>query len=248
MTRILVATDFSEPSLAAVRYGIQLASKQGGTVHLLHVVEGASVHTYAVGGPSQWLSHSIDPGRDWFRSPLGQMLIRRDLCEEARWKLEALVPPACKDHVCTVVTVGKAATEIVRVAKEQGADLILLGRHSGRAWKHVFRRTVAQKVRRKAMMPVISLNVSDDCIGQNARRSGVLGQPMGDSCTLSPNGGGGCTAQDMDPWRHLPSVDVPLDLPAEAHDGPEHAGKSHSATLDEREGCHPGRPSRAIRV
>jgi nucleotide-binding universal stress UspA family protein len=57
------------------------------------------------------------------------------LCEEARWKLEALVPPACKDHVRTVVAVGKAAAEIVRLAKAQRSDLILLGGDSRRSWR-----------------------------------------------------------------------------------------------------------------
>ena len=125
MTRILVPTDFSEPSLAAVRYGIELATAGGGVVLLLHVVEGASVRCYAVGGLPLFLSDLMDPGREYFRSRFDQQLIRRDFCEEARWKLAALVPPRCRPHVHTVVTVGRAVDEIVRVANEQHADLIL---------------------------------------------------------------------------------------------------------------------------
>jgi nucleotide-binding universal stress UspA family protein len=47
---MLVPTDFSEPSLAAVRYGLELASRVAGVVLLLHVVEAASVRCYAAGG------------------------------------------------------------------------------------------------------------------------------------------------------------------------------------------------------
>jgi hypothetical protein len=66
MTRILVPTDFSEPSLAAVRSGIELAMAAGGVVLLLHVVEGASVRCYAVGGLPHFLSDMIDLGGDSF--------------------------------------------------------------------------------------------------------------------------------------------------------------------------------------
>ena len=47
--RILVPTDFSEPSLAAVRYALELADAVGGKMILLHVVEGKPVHSYMVG-------------------------------------------------------------------------------------------------------------------------------------------------------------------------------------------------------
>ena len=50
MTRILVPTDFSDASLVAVQSGLELAKTVGGVVLLLHVVEGASVRLYAVGG------------------------------------------------------------------------------------------------------------------------------------------------------------------------------------------------------
>jgi nucleotide-binding universal stress UspA family protein len=140
MTRILVPTDFSEPSLAAVRYGIELATAVGGVVLLLHVVEGASVRCYTRGELPRFLRDMIDPGGDSFRSPSDQKPIRRDFCEEARWKLGALVPPRCRARIHTVVTVGKPVSEIVRVAKEQHADLILLGAGGVRGWRHVFRR------------------------------------------------------------------------------------------------------------
>ena len=122
MTRILVPTDFSEPSLAAVRSGIQFATAVRGVVLLLHVVEGASVHCYADGGLPHLLRDVIDPGGEYMPPRFDQQLRRRDFCEEARWKLDALVPPCCRDNVHTVVTAGKVVDEIVRVANEQHAQ------------------------------------------------------------------------------------------------------------------------------
>jgi nucleotide-binding universal stress UspA family protein len=89
MTRILVPTDFSEPSLAAVRYGMELATAGGGVVLLLHVVEGTSVRCYALGGLPLFFSDMIDLGGQYVRPRFEPQLIRRDLCEEASWKLDA---------------------------------------------------------------------------------------------------------------------------------------------------------------
>src|SRR5262249_31827984 len=153
--------DFSEPSLAAVRSGIELANTVGGVVLLLHVIEGASDRSYVVGGLPLYLSDMIDPGGEYVPYRFDHQLIPRDYLEEARWKLDALVPPSCQARVYTAVTVGRAVDEIVRVAKEQHADLILLGARGRRGWRHVFRRTVADRVRRKALIPVVTLHADD---------------------------------------------------------------------------------------
>src|SRR5262245_40926462 len=176
MTRILVPTDFSEPSLAAVRSGIELATAGGGVVLLLHVVEGASVRCYTTGGRPLFLSDMIDPGGEYSRSRFDQQLIRRDFCEEARWKLDALIPPSCQARVHTVVTVGRAVDEIARVAKEQHADLMLLGARGRRGWRHVLHRTMADRVRRKALIPVVTLNADDLRVGRDPKRRGIPDQ------------------------------------------------------------------------
>jgi nucleotide-binding universal stress UspA family protein len=184
MSRILVPTDFSEPSLTAVQYGIELATAVESVV-LLHVVEGASVRTYSVGRLPLFLGDIIDPDRDYFRSPFDQQLIRHDFCEEARWKLDALVPPRCRTRIHTVVTVGRAVDEIVRVAKEQRADLILLGARRRRGWQHVLRRTMADRVRWKARIPVVTLDAHDLRGGQPPGRRGIPDQRIGSGRAVS---------------------------------------------------------------
>jgi nucleotide-binding universal stress UspA family protein len=61
--RILVPTDFSEPSLAAVRYALELADAVGGRIILLHGIEGEPVHSYMVGGPPPFLRDESTPDR-----------------------------------------------------------------------------------------------------------------------------------------------------------------------------------------
>jgi nucleotide-binding universal stress UspA family protein len=239
MSRILVPTDFSEPSLAAVRSGIELATAVGGVVVLLHVVEGASVHTYAVGGLPLFLRDMIDPGGDYFQSPSDQQLIRRDFCEEARWKLDALVPRRYRARVHTMVTVGRAVDEIVRVAEEQHADLILLGARGRRGWRHVFRRTMADRVRRKVLIPVVTLNANDLRVGRYPGRQSVPDPRIGSSRAVSHN------AELVGVVKDLEST---LQAREEAHDGLEQSALPHSARQGERDGRQANKRSRAISV
>ena len=59
MKRILVPTDFSAPSLQAVRYGIELTSTVEGKLLLLHVIEGEP--TRALGHPRVFAA-AVRPG------------------------------------------------------------------------------------------------------------------------------------------------------------------------------------------
>jgi Universal stress protein family len=91
--RILVPTDFSEPSLAAVGYALELADAVDGRIVLLYVVEGEPVHSYMVGERPPFLRDEFASDRDLPLCPLPPRIIRRDLCEEAYWKLTVLFPP-----------------------------------------------------------------------------------------------------------------------------------------------------------
>jgi nucleotide-binding universal stress UspA family protein len=244
MTRILVPTDFSAPSLAAVQSGIELATAVGGVVLLLHVVEGASVRCYAVGGLPLYLSDMIDLGGAYVRSRSDQQLIRRDFCEEARWKLDALVPPKCRARVHTVVTVGRALDEIVRVAKEQHADLILLGAHGLRGRRHVFRRTMADRVRRKVLIPVVTLDADDLRVERDPERRSVSDQRLGNGRVLSHNAELVGVVQDMDGSHRLPRVESIAPPRAAAHDDPEPPARPPAARRDGQDGrqAHPRSP------
>lgn len=166
--RILVPTDFSEPSLAAIRYGLDLAETVRGEMILLHVVEEKPVCNYVVGERPVFLRDEFAPDLDPLRRSLPQRIIRRDLCEEAYWKLAVLFPPAYRNRVRMAVTVGKPAREIIRVAREQNADLIMLGDGGRGGLRRLLRRTVTDKLMRKAPIPVIALNAHRGPDGHHA--------------------------------------------------------------------------------
>ena len=102
--RILFATDFSAGSLHALPYALSLAEEHQASLILLHVI------------PLVPLPH--------------QALIASD----ARRKLEALIPPEADDWCRpeAVVRFEFPAEAILAQAKEQKADLIVMGVHKGR--------------------------------------------------------------------------------------------------------------------
>jgi universal stress protein A len=155
MNRILVPTDFSEASSKAVRYALELTSAVRGRMLLLHVVEGDPVRLYTTGGFPERLAYSGDLKLDRLCYAVPQMIFRRDLDEEARWKLSALLPPGAPDRFRALVTVGRVAADIISVAKEEKADLIILGTDGRRGLRHLLRRSIADKVIRKTPGPVV---------------------------------------------------------------------------------------------
>jgi nucleotide-binding universal stress UspA family protein len=169
MKRILVATDFSEASREVVRYGLEFTTAMEGDMLLLHVVEGNPIRTYTVAGLSDHLTSSVDFMGNMARGAVPPKLIHRDLCEEAQWKLSALLPAGSPDRFRRMVTVGKAADEIVRVAREQNADLIIMGTHSRRGLRSLLRRSLAAKVSRQASIPVLTVDATHGDLRLHAR-------------------------------------------------------------------------------
>jgi nucleotide-binding universal stress UspA family protein len=248
MNRILVPTDFSEPSLAAVRSGIDLATAVGGVVLLLHVVEGAPVRCYVVGGLPLFFSDMIDLGGAYVRRRFEPQLIRRDICEEARWKLDALVPPRCRAHVHTMVTVGRAGEEIVRVATTHDADVILLGAGGRRRWRHVLRRTMADRVGRKVRIPVITLDPDDLYAGGDWERWGVPDHRIRSGRTISHRAALVGVVRETDGAPRLPHAE-PTASPCEAvPDGLEPPARPNAARRDAQGGRQAQPRSRASRV
>jgi nucleotide-binding universal stress UspA family protein len=164
MTRILVATDFSESSLAALRYAMALTYALNGEGLLLHVLEEEPVRRYVVGrqpeAPMYWLEFMADA----LRPQTPSHVIHHDLFGEAQWKLSALLPPIGHDRFRTLVVVGKALEEIVRVARDREIDLIMLGEHSRRGLTGLFRGSLVEQVARRVAIPVITVRSSGHVI------------------------------------------------------------------------------------
>jgi nucleotide-binding universal stress UspA family protein len=130
MRRILVPTDFSDASRPAIHYALALTAAVEGDLLLLHVVEGDPLPRYVVGDMPEMFPSWMDFSGQRFQGTRSPTSIHHDRCEEARWKLASLLPSSCPERFRPLVTVGRAAEEIIRVARDEpgGFDP---ARHSG---------------------------------------------------------------------------------------------------------------------
>ena len=143
LKRILFPTDFSEYAREAEQYACELARQFGAELHVISVIEVA-LPVAPVWGVPIYMPDGFDP-----------VEVRR----ETERALEAR-PDKEWGHdlnVKRVVLNGNPFVEIVRYAREQNIDLIVLGTHGRTGLSHVFLGSVAERVVRKAGCPVLTI-------------------------------------------------------------------------------------------
>ncbi len=138
--KILVTTDFSEFSLASVDYARSLASSYGAGIWLLHVVDYSPIiHLRRVEKSAE--------------------AVMQNAVEKAEVRLRDLARSAFPTHekVRSVVRRGDPCSEIVRFAREEGMDMIVMATHGRTGISHVLLGSVAEKVVRYSTVPVLSV-------------------------------------------------------------------------------------------
>jgi nucleotide-binding universal stress UspA family protein len=142
---VLVATDFSTHSEAAVRMATLLAKTFNATVHLVHAFDTPiPIFTpYEVVVPDGFLEQARD-------SATRSLHASRD-------KIQA-ESVTVKAHL----TEGPAASAIARAAEELGADLIVMGTRGNTGLKHVVLGSVAERTIRLAPCSVLTVKSPDE--------------------------------------------------------------------------------------
>jgi nucleotide-binding universal stress UspA family protein len=137
LNKILVPVDFSEHSTKAVRYGAELAAKFGAELHLFHAIETRA--------------YAYDETATYFPPEPIAEVESAALKELDKVKIEA----ADQVHVIRNVARGNPFVEIVRYARDNTVDLIVIGTHGRGAIAHMLLGSVAERVVRKAPCPVL---------------------------------------------------------------------------------------------
>jgi nucleotide-binding universal stress UspA family protein len=157
---ILVPIDYSDDAQHAVQWGASLAEKYGATLRLLHVIPTAVEEVYPEGGglmsPTPSYHEVRAPGR-WTPQP-----IIIDRVDTAQTELRDFAVTHLQDAVPVQVhiAVGKPAEEIVRVAQEEGVDLVVMGTHGRTGVRHLLLGSVAEDVTRHAPCPVFTVRIA----------------------------------------------------------------------------------------
>jgi nucleotide-binding universal stress UspA family protein len=132
---ILFPTDFSERSQAVFPYACSLARDQGARLLVLYVDPPPLFH--------------------------GEVVARRqepDYEDRLLAELRRLQSPDPAVRVEYLLDEGKAAEEILRVAREENCDLILMATHGRTAVRRLLMGSVAEQVLRQAPCPVLTLS------------------------------------------------------------------------------------------
>jgi nucleotide-binding universal stress UspA family protein len=143
LKNILFATDFSPAAEAALPYAIGLARRYGGTIHAVHVRFPA---TYPVVGPEA----------------MPQIIQAAE--EQAKFEAQQLHQMLTGVPHQVSVGEGEVWPMVNEIAKEQKADVIVIGTHGRTGLKRVLLGSVAEEVFRKAAIPVLTVgpHVSQD--------------------------------------------------------------------------------------
>ena len=140
MRKIVVATDFSTASRPAFAAALDAARRDGARLVVLHVMMPP---TPFVGDdlPGSWLELEARARRD------------------AERRLAAAVSQAERAGIATKGTLvrGVPAEVIVRIARREGADLIVIGTHGRSGLGRLFMGSVAARVLGTAKCPVLTV-------------------------------------------------------------------------------------------
>jgi len=143
LKNILVATDFSEPSDAALVYGRAFARNFNATLHVVHVVGNVSSAAYGAEG---YVAAMPD--------------LQQEVEGAARKQLDAVLIDSDERPLPTrgvLITSNAPAHAIVEYASREHVDLIVTGTHGRGAVAHLLMGSVAERVVRTAPCPVLTV-------------------------------------------------------------------------------------------
>jgi len=145
--RILIGTDFGPSSQRAVELAAAIAATHGSELLLVHAFE-VLVPMYPI---------AIAPPVDTMKAAAEEAM------QIALQELRARLP-----NVAGFVRHGNPHNEIIACAKEQSADLIVVGTHGHRGLSRALLGSEAEKVVRFSTIPVLTVRAEESAAGAQA--------------------------------------------------------------------------------
>jgi nucleotide-binding universal stress UspA family protein len=139
--RIMHATDFSSNTMPALRQAVALARRWRARVILLHVMTPPSPFVWEGIPPSSYdelLAHARRATKRQLASLLSR--VRRKGVQAS-----------------AVLAEGLPAEEVLRTARRQRADLLVLGTHGRTGLRRALMGSVAERIVRQARCPVLTV-------------------------------------------------------------------------------------------
>jgi nucleotide-binding universal stress UspA family protein len=141
--RILCPTDFSEPSFKALEAADELARHFASELILVHVVSPIPL----IPAPEAPTGFNVT-------------LYQKELETSAKKSLNDLVENRVSKELTVrpMVVLGNPAGEIVRIARDEEVDVIVIATHGLMGWRRLIFGSVAARVVRLATTPVFTIH------------------------------------------------------------------------------------------
>ena len=147
LKKILWPTDFSQPADEGLKIALELANQFSAELLLVHVVAPL-------------------PAMQGAAAPTGFHIpsVLKELQESANNSLEeirqAKIPAEIRTRTCVVT--GRPAHEIVRLAAQEKADIIVIPTQGESGWQRFVFGSVAERVVRLADCPVLTIRAPEE--------------------------------------------------------------------------------------
>lgn len=161
--KVLFATDFSPIGNSALEHAAAIASTYGAELLMVHVVT----------------LHGADPGNPEWRFPGLPAKYLEAVMEHAGATLDGLVAAAAAEVKVDrrLVRGFDAALEIVRLARQEDVDVVVMATHGHSGFMHAILGSTATKVVRCCECPVLTIHDRDRVEGvladQSVKRTGA---------------------------------------------------------------------------
>ena len=142
--KIICPTDFSEPSYEALKTAVEMADHFSAELIVVHVVT-----------PIPFIPIHDDPSS--FNLPVYEKEMETSAQKSLDRVFEEKIPKSLNCR--TLVMQGDPAPQIVRLADDEAADIIVIATHGLTGWRKFMFGSVTEKVIRLANCPVLSIRV-----------------------------------------------------------------------------------------
>ncbi len=146
MKKVLIAIDYDPSAEKVAEMGYALAKAMDADVILLHVIAE----------PAYYSSMEYSPimGFTGFNDPHIPEMVEDALKKEATRFLDQTKQHLGEDSIKTMVAEGAFGDTILKVAKDEQADIIVMGRHGRKGIDKLLMGSVAEKVLHHSQVPL----------------------------------------------------------------------------------------------
>jgi len=138
--KVLFCTDFSENSDYAFEFAFGIAKRDKGLLYILHVIPFNPNQDRVMGYVSEDMFRNIQKG------------LEQELDNNYKEHYTKKIADAVRFEVVTKS--GREDEEILKFAKKEKVDIIVVGTHGKTGIEHVFFGSVAEKVLRRSPFPI----------------------------------------------------------------------------------------------